>query len=353
MDRLWTTLRMRFARLRVHWRRFASSPTGKRVLWGARQALTLGIAGYLVYRMSVIGWGEIGRSLPRTPWFYVAFAGIYLTVPLFQALAFGLIWVRSPMGLLPAMLKKRVYDKDVLDRSGDVYMYFWGRTHIDRTDRELLHHVKDNAITSSVASTLLAVGLLVVFLAWGYVPLPEAIARHGWAYGGAGLIALGVTVALGVRFRRTMFLLPARVLGLLFGLHLVRMLTEKLLLLTEWSVALPEIALDIWIVFLAVQIITSRIPLLPSPDLIFMAAGIELAGAVAVPKAAIAGLLGVHSVLDKATNLAVFAGVSAWERNVVDRMTDVLDGTPEADGDPGAVVESSPPVSASEQTPTS
>jgi hypothetical protein len=29
-------------------------------------------------------------------------------------------------------------------------------------------------------------------------------------------------------------------------------------------------------------------------------------------------------VLDKALNLAVFAGVSAWERQVVDRVTDVV-----------------------------
>lgn len=350
MGSFWSTVRMRIARLRVHWRRFSSSRAGKRVLWGARQVLTLGIVGYLVYRMSVIGWVEIGRSLPRTPWFYVVFAGIYLTIPVFQALAFGLIWDRRPTELLPAMLKKRVYDKDVLDRSGEVYVYFWGRTHVDRTDRVLLHHVKDNAITSSVASTLIAVVLLVAFLVLGYVPLPEAIARHSWAYGGAGLAALAMIGAVGVRYRRTVFLLPARTLGLLFGLHLARVLVEKILLVVEWSVALPEIGLGIWIVFLAVQIVTSRIPLMPSRNLLFMAAGIELAGAVAVPKAAIAGLLGVHSVLDKATNLAAFAGVSVWEQDVVDRVTDVL-GTPPAEPDPppnDSAVEPSAPEPAPE-----
>jgi hypothetical protein len=324
MGRFWTTLRMRVGRLRVYWRRFAASRLGKRVLWGARQALTLGIAAYLVYRMSLIGWGEIWQSLPRTPWFYVVFLVIYLSLPVFQALAFGLIWGRPPLGLLPPMLKKRVYDKDVLDRSGDVYVYFWGRANVDHTERELLHHVKDNAITSSVASTLVAVALLVVFLVLGYVPLPDAIARHGWAYGGAGIAALGLLLAAGVRFRRTVFLLPVRLLALLFGLHLARVFVQKLLLVVEWKVALPEIALSVWIVFLAVQIVTSRIPLVPGRDLIFMAAGIELAGSVDVSRAAIAGLLGVHSVLDKGLNLAVFAGVSAWERQVVERVSDVV-----------------------------
>lgn len=354
MSRLWTTLRMRVARLRVRWRRFAASQFGKRVLWGARQALTLGIVGYLVYQMSAIGWTKILDSLPRTPWFYVVFLGIYLTIPVFQALAFGLIWGRNPLHLLPAMLKKRVYDREVLGRSGEVYLYFWGRAHVKYSDRDLLHHVKDNAIASSVASTLVAVVLLVIFLVLGYVPLPEFIARHSWAYGGAGGGALAVLVAAGVRFRRTVFLLPARVLGLLFGIHLARVLVEKTLFVAEWAVALPAVALEVWIVFLAVQVITSRIPLMPSRDLLFMAAGIELAGAVAVPKAAIAGLLGVHSVLDKATNLAAFTGVSAWERSVVERLTDVL-GTPSA-ADPekdGPLVDPSSPEPSPESSPAS
>jgi len=331
MARFWTTFRIRVARLRVHWRRFASSRVGKRVLWGARQALTLGVAAYLIYRMSVIGWGKIWTSLPRTPWFYVVFLGIYLSIPVGHALAFGLIWRRAPLGLLPPMLKKRVYDKDVLDRSGDVYVYFWGRSNVQHPDRELLHHVKDNAITSSVASTLVAAGLLVAFLLLGYVPLPDAIARHSWAYGSAGVLALGVLGAVGVRFRRRVFLLPARLLLLLFGIHAVRVLAQKLLLVVEWTVAVPEIALSVWIVFLAVQIATSRIPLLPGRDLLFMAAGIELAGSVSVSKAAIAGLLGVHSVLDKGVNLAVFAAVSAWEQRGERRVSDVLDaGRPSA-----------------------
>jgi len=328
-----STLRRAMRRLRVRWRRFARTRRGKQILWLARQALTLAVAGYLVYRMSMIGWGDIWASLPRTPWFYLVFLVIYLALPVFHALSFSLIWGRGPGSLLAPMLKKRVFDKDVLDRSGDVYVYFWGREKLDFTDRELLHHVKDNAITSSVASTLVAVVLLVVFLALGYIPLPEVVARHSWIYGGLGVAALGILVAAGIRFRRTVFLLPVRLLGLLFAIHLVRVLAIKGLLVVEWAVAIPGVSLDIWITFLAVQIITSRIPLLPSRDLIFMAAGIELAGAVAVSKAAIAGLLGVHSVLDKTLNLAVFTGVSAWERRVVERVSDVIGTRPPAEVD--------------------
>lgn len=312
MEHLWTTLRMRVGRLRVRWRRFAATSRGKRTKWALRQCITLAVVGYLLYRMSLIGWTEIWQSLPRTPWFYVVFLGIYLALPLAQAIAYGVIWDRSPLQLLVPTLRKRVYDKDVLGYSGDVYMYLWGRTHTTHDDVTLMHHVKDNAIMSSVASTLVAGGILALFWFTGYVSLPAFIARHETLYAaGGGLLVAGMGWAA-VNFRRTVFRLAGRTLAVLFWVHLLRVVLIESLQVLEWTVALPEIALEVWFTFLAVKIIMARIPLLPSQGLIFMAAGIELAAVVNVPRAAIAGLLGVHSVLDKGLNLLVFAGTSVW-----------------------------------------
>lgn len=313
MERLWTTLRMRAGRLRVWWRRFSATARGRRTKWALRQLITLAVAGYLIYRMSLIGWGEIWQSLPRTPWFYVVFLGIYLALPLAQAVAFGVIWDRSPLVLLVPTLKKRVYDKDVLGYSGDVYMYLWGRTHTAHDDVTLMHHVKDNAIMSSVASTLVAGGILATFWWAGYVSLPAFVARHEMLYAGLGVLLLAGLGWAVVNFRRTVFRLAGRTLAVLFWVHLVRVVLIESLQVLEWSVALPGIALQVWFTFLAVKIVMARIPLLPSQELIFMAAGIELAAVVDVPRAAIAGLLGVHSVLDKGLNLLVFAGTAFWE----------------------------------------
>jgi hypothetical protein len=128
---------------------------------------------------------------------------------------------------------------------------------------------------------------------------------------GGGLLVAGLGWAA-VNFRRTVFRLAGRTLAILFWVHLLRVVLIESLQVLEWTVALPDIALEVWFTFLAVKIIMARIPLLPSQELIFMAAGIELAAVVNVPRAAIAGLLGVHSVLDKGLNLLVFAGTSIW-----------------------------------------
>ncbi|MFO8099313.1 MAG: hypothetical protein R6T83_06775 [Salinibacter sp.] len=337
MDHFWTTLRMRIGRLRVRWRRFAATPRGRRTTWVLRQLITLAVVGYLVYRMSLIGWGEIWQALPRTPWFYVIFLGIYFCLPVAHAVTFGIIWERSPLQLLTATLKKRVYDKDVLGHSGDVYMYVWGRTHTGHDDMTLIHHVKDNAIMSSVASTLVAGTILAVFLGTGYITLPDFMVRHSALYVGGGLVLLAGLGWAAVSFRQVVFRLAGRTLVILFGVHLARVVLIEGLQVLEWKVAVPDIALEVWFTFLAVKIIMARIPLLPSQELVFMAAGIELAAAVNVPRAAIAGLLGVHSVLDKGLNLLVFAGTSIWDRQQAARASGVgaklPSRAPESDGE--------------------
>lgn len=311
---LYPSIKRAAARLQMRWKAFASTRRGRRMLRGARYALTASVVGYLGYRLTSIGWIQILASLPRTPWFYVIFAAMYLTLPVFQSIIYGLIFDRSPVNLFPAALKKRVYNKDVMSYSGEVYLYFWIRKRVAWADSRIMHAIKDNAIVSSVASTIVAFGVLAIFLFSGLLVLPDAIARHEVTYlVGALLIGVILTV-LGVKFRHYLLRLSARLLLALFGLHMLRLLVVQGLQVLEWAVVVPDVRLEIWFTFLAVQIMTSRIPFLPSRDLIFMAAGIELAGAVQVSKAAIAGVLGVHSVLDKVLNALLFAAVSAWDR---------------------------------------
>jgi hypothetical protein len=312
-------LKFRLARLRVRWRRFSQSTWGQRVLIGLRRAVTFAVVGFLLYRMWLIGWEEVWSSLPRTPWFYIIFVGIYVTLPTFQTIIFSLVWGQSFWRLFPPMLKKRVYNKDVLSYSGEVYLYYWGRTFMpDRPASDVLHPIKDNAIVSSVASTVIALGLLGTFLLTGIVVLPDFIVRHGVAYTLGGVAVAAVVVFAAVRFRRTVLRLSGHLLGTVFILHVSRLLLVQALQIVQWKVVVPEIDYSVWFTFLAVQIVIASLPIIPSRDLLFVAAGIELASVMEVSRAAIAGLFVVQSMLDKGMNLILFTFVSAWDRKTID-----------------------------------
>lgn len=308
-------LKTRLGRFYVRWKWFSNSPFGKRLLKGLRRSITVGVVGYLAYRLWTIGWEEVWGSVPETPWFYILFLGIYLVLPVFQTLIFSILWGQSVYALFPPMLKKRVYNKDVLSYSGEVYLYLWGEKRVPHwSEMDLLHSIKDNAVMSSVASTAVAFGLLGTFFLTETITLPEFIVRHGVAYGlGGGLIA-AVIIYVAIKFRRTLLGLSLRLLAILFGLHVCRLLLVQALQILQWEVAVPEVSLIAWFTFLAVQIVMQGIPLLPSRDLLFATAGIEMAGALEISRAAIAGLFVVQSVLDKATNLVAFLGVTLWDR---------------------------------------
>jgi len=322
---------MKWGRFRVHWQRFSESRWGKWVLWAARHIVTVAIGAYLIFQLSEIGWRNLWASLPRTPWFYVLFTGIYLCLPFFQAIIFSRLWGRSIINVLPATLIKRVYDKDVFTYSGDIYLYFWSEKYLRLDTSYIVHSIKDNAIISGVSSTVVAVGLLLFFFVGGYITLPSLYYAKNGPYVVGGIIVVLLGGGGIITFRRTVFGLAGRLLGMMFLLHVTRLLVAKTLQVLEWNVVIPEISLEVWFTYLAVQIVVTKIPLLPSRDLIFLAAGIELAGAIQVSEAAIAGLLGVHSVLDKGTNLAVFGGLNIWSQ-VTDRPM------PESADDAGAEV---------------
>ena len=307
-------LLVRGRRLRARWSAFSKTKRGKRLTKAFRYVFTAGIVVYLAARLSHIGWGALWEALPRTPWFYVLFAGMYLTLPVFQALIFGVLWKLPPPQLFSPMLKKRVYDKDVLSYSGDVFIYFWAQRRTGLPGRAILHSIKDNTIVSAAVSTLIAVGLLALFFFSGLMKVPDFIEGHQVAYAVGGGLVLSVVGALAVRFRTFVFKVPGRLLLALGGLHGARILVVQGLQIVQWSVVLPDVPLPVWFTYLAAQIIVGRIPLLPSRDLIFVGVGIGLAATLQVPEAAIAGLLGVQSVLDKCANALLFVAVSFFNR---------------------------------------
>lgn len=309
-------------------KRAAQSEWGRRVLKVLRHGVTVAVIGYLVYQMTQIGWREIWADLPTTPWFYIIFLGLYFLLPVFQSIAYRLIWKVPFRRIFPPVLKASVYNKEVLNYSGEVYLFSWARTQIDLASRKVAHHIKDNTIISAVASTLNAVILLAFFLLTGMISLPFLV-DHSSVYVIGGLLAVTLIIVVGIRFRRTVFKLSSSLILTLFGLYMGRLFLLQGLQVTQWAVVIPDVPLQGWFTFLAVQIILSRLPFLPSKDLIFMAVGLEMAGTVQVPKAALAGVLVVQSMLDKSLSVLLFSVVSLRSSDVVLQPPSEAESVPE------------------------
>jgi hypothetical protein len=290
---------------------FEESPGGKRAIRLLSILFTTAIAAYLVYKLTLIGWDKVWKALPQTPWFYVLLLIMFFSLPIFQVVIYRVAWKVNvkPGELFLALLNKRVLDKDVLGYSGELYLYFWARKYVKQPDKEILHVLKDNVILSSAASTLVAVVLLILFFALGQVKLPREWVNpniiHVVVLAFCGVLIIGLVIT----FRKRILFLKRKQVLAIFAVHICRLLFVQGLQVVQWAVVMPEIPILNWMTLLAVQIIITRIPLLPSRDLVFMGTGIEMSGFIHVSTPSMAGMLLASSVLNKILNLFFFVMV--------------------------------------------
>lgn len=281
--------------------------------WG-RPVFLVVVVGALVWQLSDIGWGSVLGSLPTNPFFYLLFVGLYLTLPLSEVLIYAAIWPIRPRDLLVSMLKKRVVNKDVVGYGGELYLILWVSRLLGRGKREITGVVKDNAVLSFAAITAWTIGLLCYLLYTGRLDRLTG----GEIRGSGALVAIVPLLLFGIvvifrRFRHAVFSMPARLLAWSGGIHLARVVSVAVIQLVQWSVVIPSVSLNTWLTFLAVQIVVTRLPIVPSRDLIFAGVGIQLTGTLGIPVEPLAAMLLVSSVLDKGFNLLLFTLLSVRE----------------------------------------
>jgi hypothetical protein len=270
-----------------------------------QMAFTLGLLLYLGFQLTELGCQALWRSLPGTPWFYLVFMALYLVLPCCEGMVYGLLWGLPLSRGFPVLLKKRAYSQCLLDYSGEVYLYAWACRHLQLPPGRLLSTLKDNVVLSSLFSLGMAGALLLSFAVTGQVRLPWALesARSLWL--GGFLLGMVILGALCLRFWRQVLSLSPRQAAGVAGLHAVRLLGAAALQVALWKVGDPSVPLQAWLILLSVQLLIHRVPFLPSRDLLFLGAGLELAAWMQMAQVSLAGLLLVTSALDKVLHLLV------------------------------------------------
>ncbi len=285
------------------------------------RALSIGFAvtvvAYLVIRLSDVGWGNVWAARPRAWGFYALLFVAYVILPFSEILVYRLLWHR-PLGRHALVFfRKRIYNNDILGYSGEAYLCLWARTALALPQALILRTVRDSNVLSAVASTALVALLLVILLATGQLHLALPAEARMISYGIVGALVAGLLMALALRFRSSLTSLPARLGWQVFSLHAARYMLGQSVLLGQWIVALPHVPISSLFTLLSVQMMVSRIPLLPSRDLIFISAGISLSSAMSLSDAAVASVLLVSSALSQVMNLIVFALGTIERRTVI------------------------------------
>lgn len=299
---------------------FFSSAKGKSIAKWLQWILFVVITAWMGFELTKIGWLNVWNSLPTNWLFYLIFLFTYFQLPLFEVWIYRITWVFDAIKSIPAFIIKRVYNKDVLGYSGEFYFFIWAKKYLSLPDREIILAIKDNNVISSVASTLVSIGLLSIFIFSGKVPIQDWINYDQLVYWILGVVGLIILSALAYRFRNYVIHMSASSAASIFGIQIFRLLLVQAFNLLMFYVVMPETPLYVWFTYLSIEIILSRVPFLPNKDFIFVSLSISLAGALAVSEIEIAGLMLARSALGKILNFVFFGVFSFFKPKEIEEL---------------------------------
>ncbi len=293
---------------------FLETDRGRTTVRYVRYVVVAAILALLVWQLTSIGWASVLTSLPATPWFYVIFLMMYFLLPFFEVGIYRRLFRARVPALFRVLVRKRVLNNDIVGYSGEVYLYTWARKLKGVGDRIAFVTIKDNAIASSIASTLALVFLVLGFVLAGQVVLVDLVPDDSLIVVVVAVIAGVILAAVAIRFRRSIFSLSRRIVAALIATHFTRFVVMYALQVAQWWVVIPEAPLRVWATMLVVGTLTTRIPLLPARDLFAIGAILGISGLLDASQAAIAGMLMTRSALDKLVNVVLFATTSWYDR---------------------------------------
>jgi hypothetical protein len=288
-------------------RGFASTPGVRRALRVAQGVLFAAVVLFLVIQLSEVGWSAVFSSLPETPWFYVIFALRYFVQPLSEIPAYELVWKTPLWRHWTAFIRKRVYNFAVMGYSGEAFFTLWARRTLRHSDRDILVGVKDNNLVSALVSNAATAAIVAVLFVLGDLEREmDAIPGGAVLFALAFLSAASLAVAV-ITFRRRLIQLPKGMTRKIIAINVVRIGVVFVLHAMLYASAIPGAPLAAWLMFIALQLVLSRVPFVPNQDIVFLTAALSLAPAIGAPEAAIAGMLLAEAGLSQIFNLALFA----------------------------------------------
>ncbi len=235
-------------------------------------AISLAILVAAIWQLRNVDFSTVRAMLPTTPLFWLVFAAAYFTGPAFDWLIFRRLW-RIPVSGFAALVKKLIGNELLFGYVGELYLYTWARRRTEMTSAPF-GAIKDVTILSGMVGN----ATTLILLALSY-PLLGALKLGIDAPTFVGSVALVLLTSSAVLlFRKTLFSLPKGELRVVTLLHIVRIIVSNTLNACCWHLALPDVAIEWWLVLAALRLLISRLPFIPNKDVVFAGVAVFLIG---------------------------------------------------------------------------
>jgi hypothetical protein len=271
----------------------------KKLLSRLYQFTIYGIAlGILIYQLMDIGLSNVLESIPTNPLVYIIAVLLFFVLPISEYFGYSRFLKLDFKESIPIFIKKRIYNKNLVNYLGEFDFYLWLTKRMpERTKRQLFDIIKDNNIISSLASILIVV-VLLLYLVYHYeLSLVVSPSGNLLFYVIGGVVLFLIAAVLSKKFR--IYSLSFKDTLYLTNLHLTRMIISSGLQILQWYLAITTVSFYELFIFLAVQLVISRIPMLPGKDLLFISGSLILTNYIPISTEELAAIMILNNLIDK------------------------------------------------------
>jgi hypothetical protein len=281
------------------------------------------VIGTVLYRqLRGTDWGEVWRSLPASPWFYILFFARFMMQPVIEALCYTAVWSINMFRYFGVLLTKLVMNFSVAGGSGDLYFLVWSVRTLRLSYKKAFTGIKDVTLLSAAAANIVAVAILGAYFAFGDLSLNDAVSPEVWSLIiGVTIVAALISLSVIVFRGKTVGVgaVKGRVLGVDSGTmwrilfyHVVRSVGVLVLLGFQWTVGLPGSVFSAWISFLVIQLVVLRTPFIPAKEFLFLSIALALSDTVDAPQAQVKAMFLADTALRQLVNIPSLITGLVW-----------------------------------------
>jgi hypothetical protein len=277
---------------------------GKLTLHVVRWLVPIFLLAFVGYSLTQVGWDHVWDARPRALGFYLVLLLQFFIQPIADLLIYrNLLGIGRPLPL-SIMLRKRFLNTVMLDYSGEAYFFFWAKRKLDLKKGILLHAVKDSNVLSAGAGLAILCLMLLALVASGDVKLPAFLPAKVWTLASIGSLPIVLCLALVIGGHRVTALSRVEIAST-FAIHVARSIAVLSLEFVLWwlSGALPSTL--VCLEFVALRLLLTRLPLIPSKDLLFVGVGMAAAGLMDLSAPKVAAVLVTMTAVNQLQELVL------------------------------------------------
>jgi hypothetical protein len=278
---------------------FFEQPLGIKLAKWFKRLINYGLIILTIYQVYSIGLTEVLKNIPINPFFYIIFLLIYFTLPFSEYFVYKRL---APIYFIDSQWvfhRKRFYNTSFVGYSGEVYVYNWLKKYVKIDSKSVFNFVKDNNILSIIASWVVVALVAVWLLIWDKSGLVNKIEGDIKTYLVILFSVLLILVLLFFIFGKKFYQLNRKNSLIILVIHIVRSISVSLLQALQWFIIIPEAGYILFLNFVAIQMVISKIPFISGKDLIFTSLSIYLAKYTSMSIEVFTSLLVVNLVLNK------------------------------------------------------